>query len=410
MAKRSNGEGTVYFNAKRQRWESQASFKDELGKSKRKLFVGQSQKEVNKKRKEWQKEIDSGFLPSASSAKTLLEVWINRWLQDFVKPSVKIKTYEKYNSSMKYVLLKFAETPIAKITTTEMQRFFNELLISGGQEETGVKSSTVRSARRHLIACFDKALAIGLIIKNVVRLTVPPRLTKEEIHPLNEIQIVTLLNVAKEGEYIYIDKKQHQKPSIDNQYLQALAYTSIVLAINTGMRLGEVFGLKWSDVDFQNKVINIQRSLSSTATQGLILEDPKTKGSRRRIPITANVTNVLTTYRENQKQFADLLGDVFQNTEDLAFCNSYGKPMSPSNFSRRFFKKITKKTGINNRFSFHDLRHTHATLLLQQGVNIKVISERLGHSSINITLDTYSHIMPSMQETAVQTLDNLSMY
>jgi len=406
--KRSNGEGTLYFNEKRQRWEAQSSYKDEYGKSKRKLFVGQSQKEVNKKRQDWQKEVDNGLLPS--SAKTLLETWINRWLQDFVKPSVKTKTYEKYNSSMKYVLFKFSKTPISKITTTEMQKFFNELLVKGGQEGTGVASSTVRSTRRNLISCFDKALVIGIVTKNVIRLTTPSRLIKEEIHPLSEQQISILLTIAKEGEYIYLDKKQHQKPSIDNQYLQKLAYTSIMMTLNTGMRRGEVFGLKWSDIDLENNVIHVQRSLSSTATQGLILEEPKTKGSRRRIPINAKTTKVLATYRDEQKQFAGLLGDVFQNTEDLVFCNSFGQPMSPSNFSRRFYKKITRKAGIDDSFTFHDLRHTHATLLIQQGVHIKVISERLGHSSINITLETYSHIMPSMQETAIQTLDNLSMY
>ncbi len=101
MGKRSNGEGTIYFNEKRQRWEAQATYSDEFGKSKRKLFTGKTQKEVNQKRVDWQKDIDNGLLPEAH--KLLLITWIDKWLSDFVKPKVKIRTWEKYHASMKYV-------------------------------------------------------------------------------------------------------------------------------------------------------------------------------------------------------------------------------------------------------------------------------------------------------------------
>ncbi len=298
---------------------------------------------------------------------------------------------------------------ITKITVPEMQKFLNDLLVSGRQEGTGLASVTVRNIRRYLISCLDKALAIGLLTKNVVRMTDAPKMYKEEIHPLTEKQIENLLSVAKAGEYIFVGTKQRQKPTIDNLYLQLAAYNIVMVALNTGMRIGEVLGLKWSDINFKDKIIHVQRSLSATASQGLLLEEPKTKGSRRQIPVSAHVIENLQMFQEKQEHFANLIGDIFQNEEHLVFCNSFGNLMSPSNFSSRYFKRMLKLAGIDSSFTFHDLRHTHATLLLQQGINIKVISARLGHSSITITLDTYAHLMPSMQEVAVIVLNNLDM-
>ena len=106
-------------------------------------------------------------------------------------------------------------------------------------------------------------------------------------------------------------------------------------------------------------------------------------------------------------QFANMMGDKFDNKEGLVFANIAGNPVDTSNFTKRVFKRMLGQANLDRGFSFHDLRHTHATLLLKQGVNIKVISERLGHSTVTMTLDTYSHLMPDMQETAVKALEGI---
>jgi len=158
-----------------------------------------------------------------------------------------------------------------------------------------------------------------------------------------------------------------------------------------------------------NNTINVNRALVSTNTSGMKFEAPKTKGSKRKIPIPAKVMKSVEQYQKQQAWFANILGDKFENKENLVFTNSFGKPVSTPNFLKRYYKRMIEQAGLDKTTCFHDLRHTHATLLLKQGVNIKVISERLGHSTVNMTLDTYSHLMPDMQQTAVTALDKMDI-
>jgi Site-specific recombinase XerD len=405
--KRAFGEGTIYENKKRGRWEGQFTYIDpSTGENKRKLFTGKTQKEVSHKGKRFLQDIENGLLPDAD--KITLGYWLVRWLADYVKPNVRIKSYEKYEACINsYVCPKIGHVGITKIKAPDVQKLLNDLLANGGRKKTGLSTSTVRATRRYLSMAFDKAVQIGLLSKNVIKSTTPPRLVKEEIRPFTEEQVNKLLAVAKEGEYFYFGVKQRRQPSPDNEYHKAMAYTVVALALSTGMRLGEVFGLKWSNIDFEKNTVYVQRALVSSNTKGMIFEDPKTKGSKRKISITSQVINTLKEYQKEQDQFADYLGDKFMNQFDLLFTNSYGKPVDTSNFTTRYFKKMLAQAELDRTFSFHDLRHTHATLLLRQGVNIKVISERLGHSTINMTLDTYSHLMPDMQETAVIALEGI---
>jgi len=297
---------------------------------------------------------------------------------------------------------------ITKIKAPDIQRVFNEMLTTAGKNKQGVSSLTVRMTRRYLSMAFDKAIEVGLVSKNIIKATSPPRLVKEEIRPLSEEQYALLLKTAKLGEYIFYGCEQQQKPDLATEYLQAMAYTAVLLAINTGMRLGEVFGLKWSDIDFEKNSVNVGRSLVASC-HGVHFEEPKTKGSRRRIPLPEKVTKALEKYNKEQQWHGHVLGDKFVNKEDLVFPNSAGKPINTANFTQRYFKRMINQAGLDKKFSFHDLRHTHATILLKQGVNIKVISERLGHSTIQLTLDTYAHLMPDMQETAIKALENLDI-
>jgi integrase len=405
---RAAGEGTIYQNEKRGRWEGQFPYNDpETGKTKRKLIIGKSQTEVSIKGKAFLRSIEDGLLPN--SDKLTVWRWLQRWLEDYIKPNVRIKSYEKYESCLKsYIKPTLGEVIITKLKAPDVQKVFNEMLTKGGKKKQGVSTSTVRSTRRYLSMAFEKAVQVGVISKNIIKATDPPRQVKREIQPLTEEQASMLLKTAKEGEYIYYGCKQRQKPDQSTEYLKAAAHTAVLLALNTGMRAGEVFGLKWSDVDFAKNTVKILRSLVAS-NHGVHFEDPKTKGSRRKVPITNAVKKALQKFQKEQQWFANALGDQFNNEENLIFPNSAGKPFNTTDFTARFFKRMILQAGLNREFCFHDLRHTHATLLLKQGVNIKVISERLGHSTIQMTLDTYSHLMPDMQQTAVKALEELNI-
>jgi integrase len=406
---RAAGEGTIYENVKRNRWEGQFPYTDPAtGKTRRKLIIGKSQTEVSRKGKEFQDNIKSGLVPGADK-KTLWE-WLNHWLEECIKPNVRIKTYEKYESSLKsYIKPKLGDKPIKKLTPEDFRKVFNEMLTKGGRAGVGVSTSTVRTTRRYLAMAYKQAIEDGIVTRNIIHATKPPQLVKEEIKPLSEEQANMLLKAAKEGEFFYLGVKQRRKPSPASEYHKAMAYAVVMLALNTGMRLGEVFGLKWGDIDLPKKVVNVRRSLVSSATKGMIFEEPKTKGSKRRIPVTDAVKKALERYQKEQQWFINGMGDQYDAKENLVFANLFGKPVDTSNFTTRYFKKMLVQAGLDREFCFHDLRHTHATLLLKQGVNIKVISERLGHSTIQMTLDTYSHLMPDMQQTAVDALAALNM-
>lgn len=390
--RRSNGEGTAYYNEKRLRWEAQATYKDSDGSTKRKMFTGKTQREVNAKKRDWVKNLDDGLLPEAS--KLTVGVWVDRWLEDFVKPSVRTKNYEKYYSCMKYVKAKFNDVPITKLSIPDIQRFFNELLVSGGVEKKGLASLTVRGIRRYFITCLDKAIKIGLLIKNPAKLTDPPKISKEEIHPLNKEQAKGLLSTAKEQAKLSLDMARKGA-----EMSQSDVYIAVYIALSTGMRLGEVLGLKWEDIHFDQKIITVRRSRVGTQ-HGFQIEEPKT-GVARKIPVHDDLLKALKTHQKRQDWHKERLGDKYEDSSWI-IGGSFGRCYYPKHFSSRKYKDLLQLAGIDKSFTFHDLRHTHASLLLLDGINPKIVQERLGHASIEMTLDTYSHLLPDTQDVAVQ--------
>ncbi|VBB06485.1 phage integrase family [Lucifera butyrica] len=390
--RRSNGEGTAYYNEKRQRWEAQATYKDTDGKTKRKMFVGKTQKEVNKKKKEWIKNLEDGLLPEAD--KLTVGAWVDRWLEDFVKPSVRTKTYEKYYSCMKYVKDRFNDVLITKLSVPDIQRLFNELLITGGEKKQGLSSSTVRGIRRYFIGCLDKAIKVGLLVKNPAKLTDPPKLVKEEIHPLNKEQAKKLLDTAREQAKLSLES-----PRKGAEMSQSDLYVAVYIALSTGMRLGEVLGLKWDDVHYEQKYITVRRSRVGTQ-HGFKIEEPKT-GVARKIPVHEDLIKTLKKQQKRQEWHKEKLGDKYEDNGWI-IGGTFGKCYYPKHFSSRKYKALLKDAGIDTSFTFHDLRHTHASLLLLDGINPKIVQERLGHASIEMTLDTYSHLLPDTQDVAVR--------
>jgi integrase len=389
MGKRANGEGTVF-----ERKDRPGSFRGEFtyrnpdtGEVDTKKFNGKSRKEVLAAGKVWLDARESGLVSSANTI-TLGE-WIDRWLADYAKPRVRIKTYEKYEGGLRlYIKPRLGAVRLAALREPDITRVFNTLVESGSAKvdkrgnHIGLAPITVKNVRRALCMCLDQAVKSGLLRRNVAKDTKAPKVEKQQVKALTAEQAKALVKAAKEwNETVHI---------------------AILLALSTGMRRGELFGLHWQEVDLKNGTVTVNQSVT-TAGGKIIWTKPKTESSNRKIPLPPDVVAELKKFKLWQTEQRLKMGDKWENT-GIVVANMFGRVTHPTSFHSGYFKPLLKKAGIPNDVKFHDLRHTHATLLLQQGVNVKVVAERLGHSKATMTMDVYSHVMPDMQEAAVQAL------
>ena len=226
-----------------------------------------------------------------------------------------------------------------------------------------------------------QAVNDGLVSRNVTEGVKPPQLRREEIRPLSPEQVKVLLEAAR------------------GDRLQAL----YVLAIHTGLRQGELLGLKWNDVDLEAGTLHVRRTLV-TAKGGPVLAAPKTRGSRRSVKLTGSATDALKNHLNHQLEEIERAGPLWQEN-GLIFAAEMGEPLDRHHVTAWRFRTLLKRAGLP-KVRFHDLRHTCATLLLLKNVNPKIVSEMLGHATTSITLDTYSHLLPNMQDHAAKALDD----
>lgn len=396
--RRSNGEGTFY--QKQGKWRGQFSI-TKNSKLIRRTFSGETKLEVYKLGQQW---IEAAQQNTAlfSYKLTKLNEFCHYWLLEVKKVSIKPKTFQKYDSTLRlYILPYLGRKKLSTITPQDVQAVLNEWSTGNlkGKKGHPISSSTIRCARRYLSELFDYAVNIGLLLKNPIKLTKAPRLVTTEIHPLTLPEIHNLTNAMKLQLQANIDS-----PYRMNYYA---SYIATKIALGTGMRLGEVFGLCWDCVDLNHDIISVRRTIQ-TGSKEQSFQDTKTKTSRRSIPITKDLCQELITYKEFQSNYAKTLGDKWTDTHGVIISGTFGKILSTSNFKSRYFIPILKQLNLEH-ITFHDLRHTHATLLLAQKINPKIVQERLGHSTITLTLDTYSHLIPDIQKEAVNALDNLGI-
>ena len=275
----------------------------------------------------------------------------------------------------KHILPKFGNMEISKISPIDIQSFINQLAEDGYSTETIIKiHNVVRNSLEH-------ACDLGLIKSNsAIKIKLPKRAKKAKIEVWNKNEVNIFLRTAKDDRYFIL----------------------FHLAITTGMRQGELLGLRWKDVDLEKGILKIAQTLSHDGKE--FLEGAKTKSSIRTIPIPDTTKKMLNKHKISISKEKMELGSDYSDF-DLVICTKLGTPLNPANV-RRTFSRLIKLSGVKS-IRFHDLRHTHATFLLSEGVNVKVISERLGHSNTKITLDTYSHILPTMQQDAINKLNDL---
>ncbi|MFC1938550.1 site-specific integrase [Chloroflexota bacterium] len=226
------------------------------------------------------------------------------------------------------------------------------------------------------------ALKWGLISRNAADAITPPRPQRSEMHTMNEDDLHAFLAATRKTPY----------------------YVLFYLALFTGMRRSELLALRWSDIDLLLCDIHVTRTLHHLRTGELVFRAPKTAKGRRMVSLSPFAALILQEYRDKQEVQRALLGIPLKD-DDLVFSNFEGKPLLPDTVSHAWVKLI-KRTGLEG-IRLHDARHTHASLMLKQGVHPKVVQERLGHATISTTLDLYSHVSPGLQQAAAEGFDRM---
>ena len=261
------------------------------------------------------------------------------------------------------------------LSSPALNRLYSGLL------EAGSSAATVRYVHAVISKALSDAVRWNLLARNVAQAADPPRLARRQIRTWSAREVRVFL--------------QH----VESDRL----YAAYVLAATTGMRRGEVLGLRWLDVDLDQGRVSVSQTLVAVEGEVLVSE-PKTARGRRNVPLDATTRSALREHRDRQRVERSAYGVAYVD-EDLVFCREDGTPLHPDAFSDAFFRHA-KAAGLQ-RIRLHDLRHTHATLALSAGVHPKVVSERLGHASVAFTLDTYSHAIPALQESAADLVASL---
>ena len=385
MARRSRGEGSVYYDPKRKRYTYRITYIDKAnGETRRKSFhSSKSALAAKKKGNRFQDDLSSGI--DVTKRDETLGTWLKFWLENYKKFGTKTKTFERYQQFVNLYLTPYlGKLPLTKLTPALLQRHFIYLLQKGGVKGKGIAPRSVNSTRRMLISSLEDAIDLGYLLRNPARRTKPMKVEKPKMRVITHEEATALIKAALQRSRV--------------------AWLAIILALGTGMRISEIFGLEWQNVNLDDRYLVVNKTVVSTSKGMRVQDSTKTPSSARKIPLPDYVVRALKRYALWQKVLHIRMGNKFAPSS-FVFANFKGVPRSPNSFSWHDFKELIKQAGIDPAVRFHDLRHTHATWLLEAGINVKVVSERLGHASIRITLDTYAHVLKTMQAEAVDALD-----
>ncbi|MDY6345467.1 MAG: site-specific integrase [Succiniclasticum sp.] len=395
--------GGFYHDKAQDRWVWRIRYVDENGIKQRKQIVAKTKSALVVKVDAWQAELEKAARKKEDKGETSLCEFAKNWLES-MKLSVKPRTYTYYSQLVNnYIVPKYGDVPLNKIDADDVQRWLNALVGKKTKHTDSLSVKTVNKIRTVFITIMKSACAKSYISGNVLLASRAIRQQRKERVVLTEEQAKHLLEVARKGEYIYVDVKQRQTERKEQIYIRHLVNMALVSDFNSGLRIGELFALTWGNVDFANNQIRVVATLGLDGS----LDTPKTKSSIRNVTLPEAVMKMLLDWQEEQKLFAKRFAGLFLNDEDLVFANAWGNSVSLTNFRRRHWHKLLLAAGLPEDITFHAIRHTHATLLLRRGVNVKVVSERLDHASTSITMDVYAHALPDMQAQAVKALNDM---
>jgi integrase len=302
--------------------------------------------------------------------------YITRWLEDFAKANLAPRTYHNYKLQIReHIIPAFGTMKLSKLDTPNIQALYTAKL------RDGLKPSSVRYIHAVLHCALKKAAELRLIPRNPAASASPPKIRQEEITPLDGQQARLLLEAARGDRF---------------ECLYALS-------LMCGLRMGEALGLRWSDIDLEAGTLRVHRQLQRIREGGgLVFSEPK-NASRRTIDLPQRTREALRSHHKRELEEELRAGGKWQEN-GLVFASRKGTPLDAQNIVNRYFKPLLRRSGLPD-IRWHDLRHTCATLLLTRGTHPKMVQHLLGHASIQLTLDRYSHWIPSMGRATAEGMD-----
>ena len=375
--RRANGEGNLR-KRKDGRWEGRytAGHNPETGKAIYRNVLGRTQAETRAKLKqaiEEAKQVDP-----VKAKQYTVEEWMDVWLENYAKVKVRPSSHQTYRGYIdNYIKPNIGKIPLSKLTSLELQKFYKKLLSSGRVERIeskkqskGLSPKTVRNLHQIIASAMKLAKEQKLIATDPTEGCALPKVEHREMKTLPVEQLASFLREAKDS-------------GVFELYYVELA---------TGLRRGELLGLKWEDLDLERGSLRVRRQIARI--NGEVVKTPlKTKNAYRTLPLAKDTIDVL----DQQKKKVGASPWVFPGPT--------GGPMSPDSVLH-MLHRVLKRAGLP-RVRFHDLRHTFATLALQNGVDVKTVSGMLGHYSAGFTLDTYAHVTTSAQRQAAEAMEHV---
>jgi integrase len=321
------------------------------------------------------RDVEAGTYVKPS--RTTLADYLSRWLNDYVKPGLSPKGYERYESIARIHLVPaLGQIPLAQLKSESLQAHYVDNI------KAGLSPRSVRYEHVVLHKALQTALKLGLVSRNAADDVVLPRAERTEMQTWTEDELNRFLDAAKDTPH----------------------YTLFYTALFTGMRRSELLALRWQDIDFTQGRISVSRCLHHLGNGEYLYTQPGTNKRARVIDLPPSALLVLQSYRRAAEIVSGTFSEGGLNDTDLVF-NNLGKPLRPNTVTRAW-SLLAARAGVR-LIRFNDARHTHAVLMLRQGVHPKIVQERLGHSSLAVTLDTYSGIAPGPQESAARQFDEV---
>ena len=308
--------------------------------------------------------------------------YLEQWISNHAEVNLAGTTSERYRSIVQLHLVpKLGKHLLTKLQPIHINEYYAEAQKNGRIDGNGgLSGRTVLQTHRILRKALQDALRLGLISRNPADAVGTPRFERKETKVLNCEELAIVIRAAENSPY----------------------YPAILLALGGGLRRGEALAVRWSDLDLEEGIIAVQRSIEQTS-KGLRFKSPKS-GRPRKLVLPQIVMDGLKIHKENQEGHRLMYGPDYAGN-NLVCAKPNGDPVNPDNFSHYFRDFMKNNVKEVTQIRFHDLRHSHASVLGSKGIHPKVVSERLGHSSVNITLDLYTHFLPSMQEEAAHKFD-----
>jgi len=339
-----------------------------------------TKKDAEKRLSELLYQLDNGTFMKPGKA-TLAE-FLERWLKDYAWPNLAPRTAEGYESIIRrHIIPSLGNIVLTQLRPEHLQVYYTDKLNNGRCDgSTGLSAQTVRHHHTALHKALETAVQWGLLARNPANAVKLPSAQRPAMQTWNEDEVITFLEAARSTPY----------------------YALFHLALFTGMRRSEMLALRWADIDLFTGQIYVSRSLHVLKGGEVVIRQPKSAKGRRMIALPPSVSLVLREYKDKQESILIQAGTALKE-DDFVFSDLEGKPLLPNSVTHAW-TKLVRKTGLKY-IRLHDARHSHASLLLKQGVHPKIVQERLGHSSVQVTLDTYSHVAPGLQEAAATRFD-----